>query len=98
MAWQPLASEADRESPWSSNQSRNANMLGSRRGSMDSQSRSIVKTFSWRIIATLTGGGIVFWQTNALNDAFTFMGVEFPLKMLFYYLHERGWGAIGWGV
>lgn len=63
-----------------------------------SRNRVLVKTFSWRIIATLTGGGIVFFQTGGFGDALTFMGIEFPLKMAFYYLHERGWENFSWGV
>lgn len=59
--------------------------------------RSVAKTFSWRMIATMTGGGIVFWQTGGFGDAMTFMGIEFPLKMMFYYLHERGWAKFRWG-
>ena len=49
------------------------------------------------MIATITGGGVVMWQTGQLGDALTFMGIEFPLKMLFYYLHERGWSLLNWG-
>ena len=68
-----------------------------KRNFMESRQRSIAKTLSWRMIATITGGGVVMWQTGQLGDALTFMGIEFPLKMLFYYLHERGWSLLDWG-
>ena len=56
---------------------------------MESHRRSIAKTLSWRMIATITGGGVVLWQTGQLGDALTFMGIEFPLK--------RGWSLLNWG-
>lgn len=55
---------------------------------------SILKTFSWRIIATLTTFVLAWIFTGNVETAFKIGGVEFFAKMIFYYLHERGWGWI----
>ena len=60
--------------------------------------RVLAKTFVWRIIATLTGAAIAAILSGELETAGWFIVIEFPLKMGFYYVHERAWETIGWGV
>ncbi len=59
--------------------------------------RVFAKTLAWRIIATLTGAAVTFVLTGEVETAGKFIIIEFPLKMLFYYLHEIGWDKIAWG-
>lgn len=63
----------------------------------DHQTRSIVKTISWRVIATATTTSLVWLFTGKLGLALEVGLLEIVLKLLFYYLHERGWENIGWG-
>ena len=63
----------------------------------DQQARSIVKTISWRIIATATTTSLVWLFTGELALAMEVGLLEVMLKLLFYYLHERSWENIGWG-
>ena len=58
---------------------------------MDSQSKSIAKAFSWRIIATLTTGLIGYALTGSVEVAGAIMTFDFILKLMLYYLHERIW-------
>ena len=60
--------------------------------------RVLAKTFVWRIIATLTGAAIAAILSGELETAGWFIVTEFPLKMGFYYVHERAWETIEWGV
>ena len=62
------------------------------------QARSILKTISWRIIATLTTAGLVYLFTGQLFLAAEVGLLEAVLKMFFYCLHERVWGRVGWGA
>ena len=62
------------------------------------RNRVLAKSFVWRIIATLTGATIAWFLTGEIETAFKFIALEFPLKMMIYYVHERGWEAIPWGV
>lgn len=67
--------------------------------------RSIVKAVSWRCIASLTTFSIVLVLTRFLDmevseglkySAYVGMA-DVVIKLLFYYLHERIWGVIGFG-
>ena len=59
--------------------------------------RSIAKAISWRIIATLTTVTIVYILTGKLTLAMEVGIFDVTSKILFYYLHERGWEKISWG-
>ncbi len=60
----------------------------------DSHARSLAKAFSWRIVATLTTTLISWVVTGRLDAALTIGSIEFVLKFLIYYLHERAWALI----
>ena len=63
----------------------------------ESNVRSVVKTLSWRVIATGTTATIVWLFTGELVLAVAIGGVEAVSKMLLYYIHERGWDRIRLG-
>jgi len=72
--------------------------LGGLRGKMeDYRVRSIVKTISWRVLATLATMFIVFAFTGKVKLSVGIGLVEAVSKMVLYYLHERTWGKISWG-
>ncbi len=64
---------------------------------MDNHSRSLVKTLSWRIIATL----VTFVGLGLLTGDWllsTSMAVVINVvKMVLYYGHERLWEGVRWG-
>ena len=62
--------------------------------SADSHVRSLAKAFSWRIVATLTTAVIAYVVTGSLDTAAIIGGIEFVLKFVIYYLHERAWQII----
>ena len=59
--------------------------------SLDSHSKSLAKAFSWRIIATVTTGLIGLLLTGSVKIAGAIMSIDFVLKLVLYYLHERIW-------
>jgi len=63
----------------------------------ESNGRSIVKTISWRLLATLTTAAIVYAFTGKLNVALAVGGIEVLLKLVLYYFHERTWNKISYG-
>jgi len=63
----------------------------------EKRSRSIVKTISWRIIATLTTTILVYIFTVDFSIAIKVGLLEIISKLIFYYLHERVWNNIKWG-
>lgn len=63
----------------------------------ETHTRTVLKAVSWRVIATLTTMTIVFVFTKEVTTSITVGFFEVISKMLFYYLHERGWGKVAWG-
>ena len=57
----------------------------------ESHLRSLLKATSWRILATLTTTIIAYFITGEVETALTIGGIEFVLKFVIYYLHERAW-------
>ena len=57
----------------------------------ESSLRSLLKTFIWRIIATLITFVIAYFVTGELSYAAAIGGFEVILKTTFYYLYERAW-------
>ena len=63
----------------------------------ETTSRSVIKAFSWRLLATFTTITLVYLFTGRVGMAFTLGGIEIILKMIFYYLHERAWNMTNFG-
>ena len=59
----------------------------------ESHLRSILKTISWRIIATTTTVTIAYFVFEDISNALKVGGIEFFAKMIIYYFHERAWQA-----
>ena len=63
----------------------------------ESRSRSVVKSLSWRFVATATTFLIVLAFTGRLDLAVAIGGVEVVAKLLIFYVHERTWQRVKWG-
>ncbi len=57
----------------------------------ESHIRSVMKGITWRIIASTTILLITYFTTGELDTAMKVAGIEFFIKLLLYYLHERAW-------
>jgi uncharacterized membrane protein len=62
--------------------------------SKDSRARSLSKALSWRIVATLTTAAIAYGVTGRLDTAALIGSIEFVVKFVIYYAHERAWQTI----
>lgn len=62
-----------------------------------SKKRHIVKTFTWRITATLTTMIIAWLVSGDPLTGITIGGIEFFIKMPVYYFHERVWYKSNFG-
>jgi len=60
----------------------------------ESRLHSLLKAFSWRILATLTTATIAFFVVGEVMTAALIGSIEFFLKFGIYYLHERAWQLI----
>ncbi len=63
----------------------------------ESNTRSIVKTVTWR----LTGSGATFLisyiMTGNLSVAGTIAVIQMTSNTVLYYIHERIWNRLKWG-
>lgn len=56
-----------------------------------SRRRHLLKTLTWRVIATGTTFLLAWFYTDDLTIATAIGGTEAVAKMVLYYLHERAW-------
>ena len=61
---------------------------------MESKKRSILKATTWRVTATCTTTLIAFLITGNIESALSIGFVEFFVKFIIYYYHERLWTKI----
>ena len=64
----------------------------------ESHARSILKGITWRIIASATTMTVVYVVTGDLTLMASVGAVDILAKVFFYYLHERSWGKVKWGL
>ena len=60
----------------------------------DSKKKSLLKATSWRITATVTTTCIAFGITGNIGSALSIGSIEFFLKFVIYYYHERAWTKV----
>ena len=58
---------------------------------MDTKRKSIIKTFSWRFLATTTTFIISWIITGSVLVGAGIATIEFWAKLVLYYAHERVW-------
>ncbi|MDO8721366.1 MAG: DUF2061 domain-containing protein [Syntrophales bacterium] len=64
----------------------------------EKQYRSIIKATSWRALGTLDTIAVSFLVTGKIKLALSIGGVEFFTKIFLYYIHERLWNRIKFGI
>jgi adenylylsulfate kinase len=61
------------------------------------KSRSLVKSFSYRVFGTLTSFAVVYVITGKGSLATLIAIWETIIKVGVYYWHERLWDRVSWG-
>jgi uncharacterized membrane protein len=64
----------------------------------ETHTRSILKAVSWRTLGTLDTFAISWFLTGRIEIAGSIAALEIITKIGWYYLHERVWNAISWGL
>ncbi|OGE74904.1 MAG: hypothetical protein A3K07_02290 [Candidatus Doudnabacteria bacterium RIFCSPHIGHO2_01_43_10] len=57
----------------------------------DTQTRPVLKTFSWRILATIITGIVVYLYTGKIGESSKITLTAAVILTVSYYLHERLW-------
>lgn len=69
-----------------------------RLGVVDSRRRHLIKTITWRLIGTFDTIVLSWFITGSVQTGLQIGGVEVVTKMILYYLHERAWYRINFGL
>jgi len=64
---------------------------------MESQTRTLAKTVSWRIFASLITSVVVWQVTGKPELGLSIATLDCLIKLVTYYIHERVWNAVGFG-
>jgi|TARA_B110000967_G_C18664173_1_gene449711 uncharacterized membrane protein len=64
--------------------------------SVDLKKRTLVKTMTWRVTASLTTFLIAWLLTGDLLIGASIGSIEAIAKIFLYYYHERVWNNINW--
>ena len=64
--------------------------------SADTKKRTMAKTITWRITASLTTFLIAWILTGDILIGASIGSIEAIAKIFLYYFHERIWANIGW--
>lgn len=59
--------------------------------------RSVVKSITFRILATVTTIILVYIFFGRLDLAALIGGLEILIKLILYFFHERIWNRVSWG-
>ena len=63
----------------------------------DTNTRSLVKTISWRITGSLSTFIISYIISGDFKGAGSIAVIQITANTILYYGHERIWNLIGWG-
>jgi len=66
--------------------------------SRDSCKRTLVKTITWRCIGVVTTFLITYALTSDAIKSISVSGIDFASKTVLYFLYERLWMRIHWGI
>ena len=64
----------------------------------ESHLRSVLKGLTWRVVATTTIILIAYFSIGDITVALEIGFIEFFVKLLLYYLHERAWQIVPRGT
>jgi uncharacterized membrane protein len=63
----------------------------------ETRKRSIVKSFTWRIICIVVSIITAYFLTGKLEVSVAIGTVYNAITMILYYFHERFWNMLNWG-
>lgn len=65
---------------------------------METKTRSILKTISWRLVGSSAVLLISFLLTGSFALASSIATVQLVSNTILYFIHERVWNKIQWGI
>ncbi len=63
---------------------------------IESPKRSLIKTLSWKVVATTISFCVTYSQSGNLDESIKISGIVLAIGVVAYYLHERAWNSVHW--
>jgi uncharacterized membrane protein len=60
--------------------------------------RSLVKAFTYRVVIIVLDFSVIYLLTGRVDVALGFMIISNIYTTVAYFVHERIWNKIGWGI
>lgn len=64
---------------------------------IDTSTRTLAKTISWRVIATITTYAVSYFISGDTLVASSIAGSQILINTTLYMIHERIWNKVSWG-
>ncbi|HQU07532.1 MAG: hypothetical protein B7X04_00145 [Parcubacteria group bacterium 21-54-25] len=64
----------------------------------ETRKRSIAKSISWRIVATILTLTTIWYVTRVVAASIEITSLTAVLSTVVYYFHERAWNRSSWGL
>jgi len=64
----------------------------------ESRRRTLVKALTYRIICVIVTYSVTYVILHNVDQSLMILILHQSLQTLSYFLHERGWARIGWGI
>lgn len=65
---------------------------------METSKRSLAKTISWRITGSASTFLISYLILGDVSISGTIAAIQLTFNTVLYFIHERVWNRIGWGI
>lgn len=65
---------------------------------MESKLRTIAKALTWQVLGLAMTGALAWFHTGSILTAFSFALTTAASGLAFFFVHERLWARVSWGI
>jgi uncharacterized membrane protein len=65
---------------------------------METRTRTMLKSLTWQMLGIVTMTALGYSQIGSLSGALSIAFSASAMGFVFFFVHERVWSRIGWGL
>jgi len=65
---------------------------------MESKIRTVAKALTWQVLGLAVTGALAWFHTGSLVTALSFALTTATSGLAFFFVHERIWARVSWGI
>mgnify|MGYP003664502459 CR=1 FL=1 len=65
---------------------------------METKLRTIAKALTWQVIGLVVTGALAWFHTGSMLTAMSFALSTAASGLAFFFVHERIWARVRWGI